>query len=238
MNNLIESLVNKLEDKEISPNDRMNSINCLIQIKRRENPNDSDLYWLTKDLIKTYIIGIDKRKFIGYDSLNLNRILKFISYFDLTHRVNLLKFTVRELKSNQYEEEAHTVELELNKLELKNTWEKYRVKRPFKLLFHLTTFNLCSIVISILIIPIIGIILFYPFGTPIFHLYDVSYEHITNDFISNHIANCLMTFVGFDGISIKPTGIFGSLLILFGKIMFFVAIFNFFLDKMSKHLIK
>lgn len=238
MDEIAQSLFEKMQDDRISSNDKLHAINCLIQIKKRKNEKDEDLYWLTKELIKLYILGVSEKRYAGYDNLNLNRILKFVSFFELNQEINLLKFASRTLKFNEYEEEAHQIDVILNRKELPYTWKVYGFKRPFKLLFHLTTFNFISVVLSILLIPILGILIFYPFNFRIVHLFNVSYQCFNDNIIINHISNCLMTFVGMEGIVIEPTGILGAIIILIGKTMFFVIVLNFLLDKMSKYLIK
>lgn len=238
MNSITQALQEKLSNLDLSINERMNATNCLIQIKRRVNPKDEDLYWLTKQLMKSYICGVSERRFLGYDNINIRKLETFYSDFNLQQKVSILNYTIRELKLNQYDDEADQLETELSRLEVSATWEKHQFTRPFKLLYHLTTFNIYSVIISLSVIPIAAIIFFLPFDSPLFHLFDVSYESISDNKFVNHISNCFMMFAGMDGISIKPTGLIGSSVILIGKTIFFVVVFNFFLDRFSKFFVK
>ncbi len=232
---LINKLENDLDNSTLTVKARMNAIHCLIQLKTKVNPDDNELYGLTKKLISSYICVISDKKFAGYDIINLDRIKKFIGHFESNQKLALLKFSIRELKSFHYEDETQCLSKDINKLDLVTTWKNHKFKRPFKLLFHLTTYNLTFTLISLAFIPAIAMIIFYPVQTPILHLFEVKSQNITDKGINNYVSNSILMFTGMKGLEVKPTGIIGSLVLAIGKTLFFVLIFNFLLDKIKNY---
>lgn len=233
----IELYEKKLVDNKVLAREKMFTALTLIELKKKSNTGGTEeLYWLTKELIKYYIQCVSNRKFIGYDTISVNRLMRFVSEFENDKKLALLKFTSRELKALQYEDESILIDSQINKYEFIVTWEKHKIKKPFKLLFHLTTMSFTSTIISLSIIPILALLLFYPFSFQVIHVFDISYNDISDNQILNHISNCFMLFTGMDGIRVEPTGLFGTVLLLIGKVLFFVVVFNFLLEKLTTYL--
>lgn len=210
---------------------RLEAINTIVQIKSTLNKqlHYNDLYRDVKKLIIFYLEAIDERKY-EYDFLNNEYLLKILNIFQEHERVALLDFLIRKLKIHGLENHVGFFIFQKRKNEIKILWARFP-KSAIQLISKVITYNLLSIVLTIVFAYIIYFVVLLPSFTGIV-LFDIKYKHLSNHFLINHFANSLLAIFGMNSDDFaKPINTTGTILAVLGKLVFILLILKICIDK-------
>jgi hypothetical protein len=233
--NEVESIITDCE-KEVansaSIKTKLESINTIVQIKSTSDKvlYYNELYRDVKKLIIFYLKAIDERKY-EYDYVNKNYLVNILNIFKDNEKIALLNFLLRKLKVEGLEDEKEFFGHEKRKVEL----ALLRNQLPssfFKLSSKLITYNLGSIFFTIVASYFIYSAILLPAPSYFPALFEVKYEHVSDDFVLNHFCNTLLSIVGSNSEDfIKPLNLFGSIVLVLGRLFFLLLILKICIDK-------
>jgi hypothetical protein len=188
--------------KSSSPIEKLSSINLIIQLKYKIY-GESCLDQLYRDvkIFIEYIVLSVKERIYGYDYIDTNKLKNMFLYFDPERRYYLYLFLERILKSNGFEEDLMWAKTELKKTEIeylcKRGWKKNGIfKNIFRLIFTLSSLNICSMLMSLLVIVAVTCVILLPAPFQKMEIFNIKYHSYSNNFILNHILNVISGFIG------------------------------------------
>ena len=234
----MENLILEIEEKISKINNptfaKANHIFYLIQIKRNMAGNyngSTTIYIDVKNFIQVYVKSIENRD-SGYDLLKLEKIDKAIDCINfIEQRYALYEYAYRVLKINGFENECDSLKLKINRL---RTLKLKSEKRYVKSFIHKWSYDLKSILITIIVLFIINGVIFLPAPVGWMQVYNINYNTFSAEFLSNHYLNLLGYVTGIeDTLEVTTSSIRGLLLLIFIKFIYILFIGNFLLEKIK-----
>ncbi len=142
-------------------------------------------------------------------------------------KLSLYYYLLRQLKINYFSnDEIIWCESEIKKIELAKL---FCSNNFIKMFFILTSYNVYTLIISLLCIIFIINILFLPEEILGITLFKITYEHYYDNFILNHILNVNNYLLNFSNGSFKVVAntIIGFFTLVVIKIIFYIVIINY-----------
>lgn len=237
----------KLIDREylylkenIKSSKKVNHLNNIIKIKKSLYLGieyEKNVYEDIKNCLTEYINSINETSY-QYDFFckkTIKNLLKDLSY---DKQIGLYTFLIRLLKINCHiNDEIIWCESQIKKIELNKLWSSPNLFNFPKIFFLLSSYNIYSLLISLLLMLILINILFLPESYIGFKLFNVIYENYYKDnFILNHIVNVNNYLFNFSNGNFKiECNDLSSLLILVAiKLIFYLIIINFIIKEISR----
>ncbi len=232
----IENLYKKIDTIDSNNHLKAGLYFSIIQIKK-DNPSLSSdvnsIYLDAKRFISIYIQSIDERD-LGYDIIDINKLKKCINICGNKHEQFLLsQNSYRILKAKGFEEESKQMKKIVNSKKTELLYERpYYLGKYIRILFHLSTYNLFSIISTIFILFLISLIVLLPAPYKSWEIYNVTYHSYSDSFLANHIINLLSNIFGIkNSFNIETNSIFGILSIIAIKLFYIVFIVNYLYKK-------
>lgn len=210
--------------------EKMERMNNIIQIKgsliSSGDLTTNELYQDVKRFLKDYTLSIDEGKY-GYDSLDINPIIKYLDYFEQKEQIALAKYLMRILYLNGFEAEYEKIETYKNRIEINYCLSNKPYLHLIKILYLFTTFNIYTIGGTVLLIILGASFLFLPapeWSSPIFNI-------DTLPLCKNVFLNNLLNFIGsilnvHDGFKINPLNSTGIIVLILGKLFIVIFVIN------------
>lgn len=208
----------------------------IIQIKKN-NPSlcnvGNSIYIDAKRFISIYIRSVEERD-LGYDIIDTNKILKCINLIGDTHEQLLLaQNTYRLLKTSGFDEESKKLKKIINSKKtnlIKN--QSYYFGKYLKLLLHLSTYNIFTILSTISFLFLISFIVLLPAPFENWQYFKVIYHTYSDIFIINHFVNVLTNVFGIESnFKIETGSLFGIFSIITIKLFYLIFIVNYLYKK-------
>lgn len=110
-------------------------------------------------------------------------------------------------------------------------------KRYLKFLLQLSSYNVWTLLLSYVLFVCIVFFILLPAPSDWFSILNVDLHKYVHSPCKNHLLNTLAMIAGLDcGQTVVPTGMRGMLLLIAGKITFYLLIANFILKKLEEYL--
>ena len=220
--------IKKLYDK-ISTIDSNNHLKAelyfsIIQLKKNipTLANDGNsIYVDAKIFISTYIDSIEERD-LGYDIINTDKILNCIEFVENPHEQLLLaQKSYRLLMNGGFEEESKLLKKIVNVKKTSLLKSKpFCLSKYMKLLLHLSTYNLFTIIITLFILFLISCLVLLPAPSENWAVYEVTYHSYSEVFIINHFVNILSNVFAINNqFKIETSSLFGIFSIIILKVL-------------------
>lgn len=156
--------------------------------------------------------------------------MSVLNIFNAKEKKALCEFLIRKLKLHGLEEDIAPFLNEKRKSEIWLLW-KSRPKEYVKLCSKCITFNLWTIFITVFSSYLLYFIILLPSPLGII-LFEVKYKKISDSFLLNHLCNTLLAIFGINGEDfVSPTNMIGTILAVFGKLIFILIILKICIDK-------
>ena len=207
----------------------------IIQIKadhRDLEDIEQSLYLDIKSFIKYYISSIEKKDY-GYDKLETRKLKSAIEYLqDFKEKYELCLFSLRLIGLKGHEIELSKFVRYRNDCKTSYLKSKKTLSAYLKLIQHLTSYDLKSILLSVLLIFILSNIIFLPSRFEVFELFEMSYKDYADNFFINHVLNILSAAFGIeDDKIVKPLNGGGVILLSILKSLYILIFLNYLYQK-------
>lgn len=212
---------------------QFNALFTSFQKNKRLNPNylKSDGFKDLKILFELYSETFHLKGY-NYNSLSIEKVSIIIKGFDCYQQRELVQYLIKTLVKKGNEDEAKRWFQELAKLEMKccltSIGKLDRVSYNFfKLLYKATSFNLYTLLLSILIYLTISYLIFLPAYFDCCQLIEIKKTTISHSEFWNSMGNILMFLFDFDNkMDVKPSNFFGVILLVLLRVFFILIIVN------------
>lgn len=190
------------------------------------------LYVDIKKFVTFYIKSTDKKDY-GYDKIEIKKLIKAIDTAkNEKERYELCLYTSRLINLNGHEIELNNFKKykdEYKTLSLK--CEKSFANR-LRLISHLSSYNLKTIVIILLSIFACSYLIFLPAKLEIFQIFELNYKNYSNNFYFNHLLNLVSLAFGLEADKIIiPLNWFGVILLAILKSIYILVLLNYLYQK-------
>ncbi len=233
MTNSTTSNRNEIRERIEVVDAQFNSLFTAFQRNKRLNPNylNSDGFKDLKIIFELYSETFHLKGY-NYNSLSIETVSTIISGFDCFQQRELIQYLIKTLAKKGNEDEAKKWLQELAILEMKCCLESIKkfkrvIYHFFKLLYKATSYNLYTLILSILSYLFICYLIFLPAYFDCFQLLEIKRITISSSKFWNEIANILLYLFDFDNkMDIKPYNFFGVLLLVILKVFFVLILVN------------
>lgn len=198
--------------------------NQLVERYRRSLYND------VKHFLMNYLQSFETEDY-GYDIPNEVKVKDAIDALPRKESLAMYRYA-RVL----YEERGYDtafIERRVNQLK---TLIALNEKHYLKFLLQLSSYNVWTLLLSYLLFVCVVLIILLPAPFECFSILDVNLHEFAQSAPKNYLLNTLAIVSGSDyGQTVVPTGARGMLLIIVGKIFFYLLIANFILKKLEDY---
>lgn len=188
------------------------------------------LYNDVKHFLINYLQSFETEDY-GYDVPNEDKVKEAIDSLPQKECLAMYRFA-RVL----YEERGYDTAFIERKVNQLKTIVAFDEKHYFKFLLQLSSYNVWTLLLSYLVFICIVLIVLLPAPFSWFSILDVNLHEFVQSTPKNYLLNTLAIVSGSDyGQTIVPTGTRGMLLLITGKIIFYLLIVNFILKKLEDY---
>ena len=232
----IERLYEKIADIKTDNHLKAGLYFSIIQLKKINptlNNVGNSIYQDAKLFISVYIKSVDERD-LGYDIIDTAKIIKCINLGGNNHEQYLLaQNSYRLLKTKGFEEESKKLKKIVCAKKTTLIYERpYFFGKYLSILLHLSTYNFCSIILTVTFLFLISIIVLLPAPFEKWGIFKVTYQNYSEVFLINHIVNLLSNIFGIKGaFNVDTNSAIGILSIIAMKLFYMVFIVNYFYRK-------
>ena len=216
------------------------SYSDILQIKH-DNPELANLknsvYVDIKCFIEEYVsmVSHEKRDF-GYDSVDLSKIDKFISFCpDANRRIELFRYASIQLSSRGFLQEAEYC----NKKHVKGRAISHinRSDFPHKLkgILSLIINNVWLCLLLVAMVLLLHYVILLPYSAANYAIFEISYSTYVDNFYLNHLLNFIGYLFGINESPFcKPLGFTGILLIVCLRLFYMLFVGGTLVDILKK----
>lgn len=238
-NKLIEREYNYLKE-DIKPLKKVNHLNNIIRIKKSLYfgiEYEKNVYQDIKKWLIEYINSIDNSSY-GYDLFCRKTVKSILSNVSNDKQIILYTFLIRLLKINCHiNNEIIWCETQIKRIELNELWSSPNIFNFYKIFFLISSYNIYSLFVSLLLLLVCINILFLPETYIGLKLFTITYEnYYTDNFILNHIVNINNYLFNFSNgnFKIESPDLISLLILVSIKLIFYVIIINFIIKEISR----
>jgi hypothetical protein len=135
-----------------------------------------------------------------------------------------------------YEKHGYETVFIERKVDKLKTLIAFDERHYLKFLLLLSSYNVWTLFLSYMLFVFIVLIVLLPAPYDEFSIIDVNLHEFTQSTLKNYMLNTLAIVSGSDfGQTVVPTGIRGMLLLIIGKVIFYLLIVNFILKKLEAY---
>lgn len=188
----------------------------------------SPLYLDVKSFVVHYIKAFETEDY-GYDIPNNEKLLNAISFLSDNEQLAMCRFARKTYDENGYD--TSFLDKRINEIKMRIALDKHNY---FLFILRWSGSNLKTLLLSYLFFIAVVFIVFLPAPYNWMALFQIDlYEYVGNSFI-NHLLNTLAIVSGADSApQIIPSGLVGMILLILGKILFYLLIGNFIIKKIA-----
>ena len=188
------------------------------------------LYNDVKNFLKYYIKSFETEDY-GYDIPNEDKVIKAINALSRKESLAMCRYTRVIFEKHGFD--TTFIESKAKQLKILIAWNE---KHYTKYLLLLSSYNVWTLFMSYMFYVCIVLIILLPAPIECFSILDVNLHEFTQNSPKNYLLNTLAIVSGSDfGQTVEPTGTRGMLLLLTGKIVFYLLITNFILKKLEDY---
>lgn len=232
----IKNLYAKIEEIEEDNHNKACLYYSIIQIKYADQQSANvrnSIYLDAKNFINIYIKSIDNRD-LGYDIIDVDKIKKSIRFCENTseqYQLSLLAY--RLLKAKGYEDESKKMKAFVNEKKTRLLYSKpYKLGKYFNLILQLSTYNLFSIIITIVFLIIFSFIIFLPAPYDDWEIFKITYHNYSSNFLLNHFVNITSNLFAVDNdFKVETNSIIGIITLISIKFFYILFIVNYLYKK-------
>lgn len=231
---LIDDQYSKINETENSQN-LVDLYYTLIQLKF-DNPEYRDRNFSIRNDLKKFFVSYLKSyeaSQFGYDYISTKKILAILSNFDDDDiKYQFYNFGYRKFLTSGLDDESRIFQKEIKKIRIRRNlaWSPDKI---IGLFFDLSSYNLYSLVLSLLFFASIYVIILVPTDNHLLHCFEIEYQDFSSNAVTNHILNCLTSLFAIKpAMEVKVLNIFGIGLLILGKVIFYVIVVNFVLRRL------
>jgi hypothetical protein len=208
----------------------------IIQIKKDNVPLRNEvnsIYLDAKKFISCYINSIEERD-LGYDVIDTKKITKCINVLEnYQEQFQLSQNAYRLLRTKGFEEESNIFKKIMNqKKTILIKSKPYYLGKYLKLLLHLSSYSLLSILLSILTIFLITYTVLLPAPFESWQNFNITYHQYSDSFYLNHFVNILTNLFGISSdFKVETSNLLGIFTIISIKLFYLVFIVNYLYKK-------
>jgi hypothetical protein len=215
-----------------SPSIGTNWLYNLILLKRSIN-DETEIYKLSKTFIINYI-SLLKESDYGYDTFNYEKIEKILCCIDYKAQISLLQFIISNMTKELPEYDKEWFVLKKNRIQIKDILQDFKLNKTLKLTALFAGLNIYTLFIALSLVFLTTYIILLPSPFSFLEIFEIKYDKYSSCFIVNHFLNILTLFADFDNeFKITPLNWFGTIMMVFGKVMFIILIVNFVFTKIT-----
>lgn len=178
----------------------------------------------------------------NYNLLSIENINTITEGFSINQKIELNEYLIKCLISEVHLDESKKMSFELKKLKIKRSSEKIKalespVKEFFKLILLCSSYNILSLIISLIIVLLFSTLIYSSAPLDWMALINVEFKEITTIKPINYFLNVLLYILDFEyKMVVEPINILGVLLMIFLKSIFYLVIVNFIIVEIQKKL--
>lgn len=188
------------------------------------------LYVDVKDFITHYMMQSDSEDY-GYDIPNEERLVHALGYLQPNEQLSLYRYLKSQYNRRGFD--ASVWDKYINELELKVAWVQHKY---VSVILKLSAFNIWTLLFSYLVFVFVVFLVLHDAPFECLGVLDVTLYKFSDIPHVNYFMNTLAIASGEDyGQTIVPVNAGGMLLIIIGKIVFYLLIANFVLKKLSDY---
>lgn len=229
-----------LISKSNKASEKVNYLNTIIRIKKEiySNKNyDTHVYLDIKDWINYYLESIEENSY-GYDSFNKDVIENIFNLVDYECRIILYNYLIRHLKIKFHSDSIISwCEDRIKNLELKLILQDCSITNFMKLILKLSSYNIYALIITLIILFALINLVLLPEEYTGMNFFVIKYENYLNEqFVLNHIINVSNYLFDLSNGKFEITciSIYGVIILIFIKIIFYFIILNFIIKEIIK----
>lgn len=232
MNNLIVFINGEWErfNATNSHHEKSEIIFNIINININYYP-DEDNYKSIKLFVNHYFKSINIQNY-GYDVCNNDKIVDLINTLSYEKQISLYQYVISksaeilpEYDRDWILEKKHLAEM--NFIFASNKWLNY----PKGVLLYLNT-SLSKLIISLFVLFIFILIVLLPAPFKFLEIINVDFNIYSNNYLFNHLMNTFVNLFDLDdNVKVVPLNWKGVLIMMFGKILFWIFVINFIIGK-------
>ncbi|GAB4093558.1 hypothetical protein [Flaviaesturariibacter terrae] len=239
----IEDIIRE-EYAKLSPNledyQRIQIISNIIELKKKSsNPNTiNSIFSDCRNYVKYSVTAIDSPGF-GYFPLHKEKIDKITATLSSTQQINVLEYLGRLLKIHHLDDEINWHKKAIKEKKIDAYLESWSVVDKFRLVRDIATYNLGTLVITVLLLYCLYAIILLPAPTNDFVCFESEFKRYSDNSIANHISNTLLGFTAIDddeGVKIHAKNIGGVVIMLALKGIVLLLFVKFLLDELKEKL--
>ena len=188
------------------------------------------LYNDVKLFLKNYLQSFETEDY-GYDIPNENKVEKAIDALPGKERLAMYRYA-RVL----YEERGYDTAFIERKVNQLKTLIALNEKHYLKFVLQLSSYNIWTLLLSYILFVFVVFLIILPAPFGCFSILEINLHPFTQSVPKNYLLNTMAIIADVDcGQTIVPTGARGMLLLIIGKIIFFLLIANFILKKLEDY---
>ncbi len=209
--------------------------------KRKDGYINFEGYYDLKEIFFLYskVLHLKSK---NYNLLSIQTINTLTEGFTINQQIELYEYLIKCLISEVHIEESKKVSIELKKLKIKKCSKKIKsfkspIKEFFRLLLLCSSYNIASLLLSLLIVLLFSTIIYSTAPIDSMAIINVEFKEITSNTFINSFLNVLLYILDFDyKMSVEPINASGVLLMIFLKCIFYLVIINYIVVEIQKKL--
>lgn len=241
---LIEEEYAKLYSDSLSSSGRCNIINNIIQIKLSE-PTLSEIGQDLSIDIKKYLNALIEQAEsarIGYDSIEVKKVNEILASLNFRERLIFIDYFIRQLRKCSFENEIVNFQKLKTITILKQAIAENNFYKPsgiWLICIYFPLYNIWSLFFTFIIICFLIAIVLFPAPTELMAWLniDIKYQQISSNYIVNHFLNVFGSLAGVQiDFKLIPKNSFTMLIFLISKILAFIYVANYLVNKLGEYL--
>jgi len=232
---ILENLIKQEYEKlygSMNESEKCNVIYNIIKLKVNISCSEG-LYKDIKQFIDLYVETLKLADY-GYDNYNYSKIDQLLNHLPSSQQISILQYMTSVSSRELPEHDRSWFITRKHKSEIKVIFENKNFVLYPKTAFLYFGQSITRLLFGLFILFVITCLILLPAPIESLEILDVKIENYSQFSKLNHIMNVLTLFADIDNsLKVKPIGLSGLLLIIFGKIIFVMLIMNFFYFKIS-----
>lgn len=242
MNSLLDDEYGKLQSSCLTASGKSNILNNIIQYKLSEPSfiNHRQNFSVDiKDYLNSLIYQAEQAS-VGYDLIKVNNIDDLLKSIDSDQRIVYVDYFIRQLQKSSFNSEIRDFQKLRTKIIIETIISRkriYKVKSIVSLFVYIPLYNWVSLFATIFLIGILIAIILFPAPYKFMQLlnFEITYQHISQSYVVNHILNILGSFVGISTeFKLVPRDSLTMVIYIYAKIICYLYIVSFLLNKLGE----
>lgn len=225
------------KNEQFSFDDKLSCVNNILEFKKLINYDGEDSIYLDfKKYFKYYIKAVDEKD-TGYDEISVSRTYEKLQCFKPSDRVTLLKSFKRELQLNFYASHAESCDEYIERSKLELYAESFSLESSIKYIRLWSGLNIKNLLLSVLAILVLTSVVISPAPFESWSTLNVILHDYSSVKPLNYVLNVLSMMFDLDvSMTVSANSVLGLLAIIAGKSLYILALINFIIARLIKHM--